>query len=41
MLTPISEIMTPFPIDGGEMDVYVVVRPKVAHIDINKQAMVV
>jgi len=34
--------MTPFPIDGGEMEnVYVVVRPKVAHIDINKQAMVV
>jgi hypothetical protein len=34
--------MTPFLVDDGDMEnVYVVVRPKVAHVDINKQAMVV
>jgi hypothetical protein len=34
--------MTPFSVDGGEMEnVYVVVKPKETHVDINKQAMVV
>jgi hypothetical protein len=42
ILTPISEIMTPFLVGGGEMEnVYVMVRPKVPHIDINKHTMVV
>jgi hypothetical protein len=34
--------MTPFLVDGGGMEnVYVMVRPKVVHVDINKHTMVV